>query len=363
MKIPYLPLRELNARFAAQDEQAFKRVHDSGRFIGGDEVQLFETEFAQYCGCSQVVATGNGLDALTIILLAEKQLGNLPENAKILLPAHTYIATFLSIAHAGMQPVPVDVTELLLTVENLKSQIDRVDGIIAVDLYGQLVSDEVYAFAKAQQKPIYCDSAQSHGAINELGNRSGNIARASAFSFYPTKNLGALGDGGALTTNDVELATVARQIANYGRESRFKNPLKGVNSRLDPLQAAFLRNRLPILDADNKHRVAIAQRYFKEMKNDHVQLAESTFLEQNAMHVFPVFVADRSHFQDYLEQKGVETNVHYHLPPHQQEAFQELNDLSFPQTEYLHKTEVSLPCHPLLSDAAASYIIEAINSY
>ncbi|WP_438962254.1 DegT/DnrJ/EryC1/StrS family aminotransferase [Nonlabens sp.] len=363
MKIPYLPLRELNERFTVQDEQAFKRVHASGRFIGGDEVQLFEKEFAGYCGVSNVVSTGNGLDALTIILLAEKQLGNLPENAKILLPAHTYIATFLSIAHAGMQPVPVDVTELLLSVENLKSQIDRVDGIIAVDLYGKLVGDEVYAFAKAQQKPIYCDSAQSHGAINASGHRSGCLAKASAFSFYPTKNLGALGDGGAITTNDSELARVARQIANYGRENRFKNPLKGVNSRLDPIQAAFLRNRLLILDADNAHRVAIAQRYFNEMTNDHVRLASADFLAHNAVHVFPVFVLDRAHFQDYLAQKGIETNVHYPLPPHLQEAFQELNDLSFPQTEYLHKTEVSLPCHPLLSDAEMSYIINAINSY
>ncbi|MGJ8683996.1 MAG: DegT/DnrJ/EryC1/StrS family aminotransferase [Nonlabens sp.] len=363
MKIPYLPLRELSARFTQADQLAFTDVHLSGRYIGGEKVSQFEYQFANFCGVKYAISTGNGLDALTIILLAEKQLGNLPENAKILLPAHTYIATFLSVIHAGMQPVPVDVTDMLLTVENLKSQIHKVDAVITVDLYGKLVDDAVYAFAKAEQKPVYCDSAQSHGAINKEGKRSGSIARASAFSFYPTKNLGALGDGGALTTMDDELATMARSIANYGRTSQFKNAVKGVNSRLDPLQAVFLLNRLPSLDADNKRRVEIAKSYYENIRHDHVVLPESAFLENNAMHVFPVFVDDRPHFQNYMEEKGIGTNVHYPLAPHHQEAFKELSDLSFPQTEYLHRTEVSLPCHPLLTDEEVIYIIECINNY
>ena len=226
MNIPYLPLQQLNARFTQADQQSFTDVQQSGRYIGGDKVSLFEERFAQYCGVKHTVSTGNGLDALTIILLADKQLGNLPENAKVLVPAHTYIATFLSIINAGMQPVPVDVTDMLLTVENLRSQTLKVDAIIAVDLYGKLVGDDVYAFAKAEQKPIYCDSAQSHGAQNSVGIRSGAIARASAFSFYPTKNLGALGDGGALTTMDDNLAAMARKMANYGRSSQFEMMLR-----------------------------------------------------------------------------------------------------------------------------------------
>ncbi|PQJ30673.1 DegT/DnrJ/EryC1/StrS family aminotransferase [Nonlabens arenilitoris] len=363
MKIPYLPLRELNARFNLKDQQSFEDVYDSGRYIGGPFVERFEHQFANYCGVDNVVSTGNGLDALTVILLAEKELGNLPQNAKILLPAHTYIATFLSIIHAGMQPVPVDVTDILLTVNDLQAQIHKVDAIITVDLYGKLVDDEVYAFAEAQQKPVYCDSAQSHGAINVNGKRSGSIARASAFSFYPTKNLGALGDGGAITTNDHLLAAMSRKLANYGRDNRFQNSVKGVNSRLDPLQAAFLSNRLTSLDQDNKQRFTVAQFYFNHIKNDHVVLANDGFLMHNSWHVFPVFVADREHFQSYLSNHGIETNVHYPVPPHQQEAFKELNDLSFPHTEKLHNTEVSLPCHPLMTSLEMEYIVKVVNNY
>ncbi|WOI21576.1 DegT/DnrJ/EryC1/StrS family aminotransferase [Nonlabens ulvanivorans] len=363
MKISYLPLRELNARFHHKDQQSFASVYESGRYIGGPYVEQFERQFAVYCGVDKVVSTGNGLDALTLILLAEKELGNLTENAKILLPAHTYIATFLSIIHAGMQPVPVDVSDILLTVDDLKSQIDKVDAIITVDLYGKLVSDEVYAFAAAQQKPVYCDSAQSHGAINSDGKRSGSLARASAFSFYPTKNLGALGDGGAITTDDHVLAAMARKLANYGRDNRFQNSVKGINSRLDPLQAAFLSNRLTLLDQDNLQRSKVAQYYFDHFTNDHVVTANVNFLKHNSWHVFPVFVTDRDHFQDYMMENGIETNVHYPLPPHQQEAFKELNDLSFPQTENLHLTEVSIPCHPLLSPSEIKKVVQVVNNY
>ncbi|MBF4986188.1 DegT/DnrJ/EryC1/StrS family aminotransferase, partial [Nonlabens mediterrranea] len=332
-------------------------------YIGGKYVERFEQQFGNYCGVDKVVSTGNGLDALTLILLAEKELGNLPPNAKVLVPAHTYIATFLSIVHAGMQPVPVDVNNLVLSVNDLKSQIAKVDAVIAVDLYGKLVGDEVYAFAKAEQKPIYCDSAQSHGAISSSGNRSGSIARASAFSFYPTKNLGALGDGGAITTKDHLLAAMARKLANYGRDNRFLNSAKGVNSRLDPLQAAFLSNRLAQLDSDNNKRLLVAQFYYHHFKNDHVTLADREFLNHNAWHVFPVFVADREHFQNYMLENGIETNVHYPVPPHQQEAFKELNDLNFPQAERLHRTEVSLPCHPLMSPTEMEYVVKVVNNY
>lgn len=363
MKISYLPLRELNARFNLLDQQSFAAVLDSGRYIGGDAVDDFEKQFASYCGVSHGISTGNGLDALTLILMAEKELGNLPHNAKILLPAHTYIATFLSIIHAGMQPVPVDVTDLLLTVDDLQSQIHKVDAVIAVDLYGKMVDDAVYAFAKAEHKPVYCDSAQSHGAVNSLGKKSGSVARASAFSFYPTKNLGALGDGGAITTNDNELAAMARKLANYGRESRFENSVKGINSRLDPLQAAFLSHRLAQLDQDNAHRLRVAQYYYRHFKNDHVITANDSFLAHNAWHVFPVFVTDRAHFRDYMLLNGVETNVHYPVAPHQQAAFKELNDLSFPQTEYVHRTQVSLPCHPLTTQAEMEYVAQVVNSY
>lgn len=323
----------------------------------------FENEFASYCGSSHCIGTGNGLDALTIILKADAALGNLPENARILVPAHTYIATFLSIIHAGMQPIPVDVEELTLTENVLNQTTLAYDAIIVVDIYGKLVEDAVYAFAKAKHKKIYCDTAQSHGATNADGIKSGNLARASAFSFYPTKNLGAIGDAGAITTNDLELASMCRKIANYGRESRFINDVVGVNSRLDPLQAGFLLNRLPQLDADNKRRVEIANYYYKHINNDKVKLLSHDFTNNSVVHVFPIYVDHRKVFINYLDHEGIGTSVHYEVPPHQQKAFQEFNHFTFPVTEELHRTEVSLPCHPLLTDEQLTKIVKVINAY
>ncbi|WP_438969314.1 DegT/DnrJ/EryC1/StrS family aminotransferase [Nonlabens sp.] len=362
-QIPYLDLKPLNDRFARQDLKTFKEIHTSGRFIGGEWVTRFEKEFASYCGAVHCVGTGNGLDALTIILKAEIALGNLPVNAKILVPAHTYIATFLSIIHAGMQPIPVDVEQLNLTGNILQQITSEYDAIIVVDIYGKLVEDEVYAFAKAKQKKIYCDTAQSHGATNACGVKSGNLARASAFSFYPTKNLGAIGDAGAITTNDKELANMCRKIANYGRQSRYKNSVIGVNSRLDPLQAGFLLNRLPLLDSDNKRRVEIANYYLDHIDNDKVIVLSHDFTNHSAVHVFPVFVKNRNVFVSYLDHKGIGTSVHYEVPPHKQNAFKELNHLTFPVTEELHRTEVSLPCHPLLKDEEVLQIVRVVNAY
>ena len=361
--IPYLDLKPLNDRFKKQDLAVFEQIHDSGRFIGGDLVKGFEDRFAEYCEASYCIGTGNGLDALTIILKSEVALGNLPKDAKILVPAHTYIATFLSIIHAGLKPIPIDVEELILTASVLEKTTISYDAIVVVDIYGKLVEDEVYAFAKANNINIYCDTAQSHGATNNSGIKSGNIARASAFSFYPTKNLGAIGDAGAITTNVLELANMCRKIANYGRESRFLNDVLGVNSRLDPLQAGFLMNRLPLLDSDNDRRNEIANSYYKNLKNEKVRLLDTDFLSNNAMHVFPVYVENRRVFIDYLDHIGIGTSIHYEVPPHHQKALEQFNELSFPITEELHRTEVSLPCHPLLTDHELDRIVSAVNAY
>lgn len=361
--IPYLDLQALQGRFAQRDREALQELQAAGIFIGGDAVQRFESDYAAYCGTTFCISTGNGLDALTIILRAERQLGHLPENARILVPAHTYIATFLSIVEAGMQPVPVDVDHLSLTVSAIKGQLDSIDAIIAVDIYGKLVDDEVYAYAKANKLPIYTDAAQAHGAIAKNGNRAGSRGRASAFSFYPTKNLGALGDAGAITCNDEELAVMARRIANYGRTSRFVNDVKGVNSRMDPLQAAFLNNRLLFLDNDNKKRFKIAASYMEQITNPKITLPKDGFIFNNSIHVFPVYVKNRETFMNYLLDRGIQASCHYEIPPHKQSAFKEFNHLSFPQTEFLHRTEVSLPCHPLLEDHEVQEIVIAINEY
>lgn len=358
-----MPLKELQARFSKQDAQSLVALQDSGQFIGGDFVSTFESSFATYCDVTHCVGTANGLDALTLILKADCQLGNLPQNARILVPAHTYIATWLSIVHAGMQPVPVDVKVLNLDVEVVSQAMGTYDGIIAVDIYGKMVDDSVYAFAKANQIPIYCDTAQSHGATSISGKRSGSIARASAFSFYPTKNLGALGDAGAITTNDTDLAFMCRNIANYGRSSRFVNDQIGMNSRLDPLQALFLSTRLKSLDSDNAARFAIARAYYDAFKNEEVSVLSESFLVANACHVFPVFVDDRRRFVNYMTAHNIETSCHYEIPPHRQKAFESFNKMSFPVTDRLHDTQVSIPCHPLLNAAALNRICTVINAY
>lgn len=360
---PYLDLKGLHNRFAAQDADTLAALHESGQYIGGQFVDRFEEEFAVYCGVKHCMGTANGLDALTILLLADVALGILPKNARILVPAHTYIATFLSIIHAGLQPVPVDVEELVITVSVIHPLMNDIDGIVCVDIYGKMVDVAVYAFAKANSLPIYCDAAQSHGATNHLHLRSGSLARASAFSFYPTKNLGALGDAGAITTNDSELAVMCRKIANYGRTSRFVNDVVGLNSRLDPLQAGFLTTRLKVLDVDNAVRIKLATLYMNELRNEKVQLPGHAFLQENAMHVFPVFVEDRDDFVNYLLENGLETSCHYKIAPHKQQALEQFHHLSFPVTEQLHAREVSLPCHPMLDAATLKTIIAVINAY
>jgi dTDP-4-amino-4,6-dideoxygalactose transaminase len=363
LKIPYLPLHRLQSRFVEEDLQVFRQLQESGQYIGGTLLRGFEEDFASFCGVNHCIGAGNGLDALTLILLSEVQLGVLPEGAKILLPAHTYVATFLSILNAGMQPVPVDVSGVVMASADMQSQITDVDGVVVVDIYGKMVDEEVYAFAKAHSKPIYCDTAQSHGAVNASGKVAGSLARASAFSFYPTKNLGALGDGGAVVTDNEALAGMVRKMGNYGRSSRFTYDVKGMNSRLDPLQAGFLSNRLKTLNADQQIRTHCALRYVREIKNPRVRLLNSSFFEYNAIHVFPCFVEDAVDFCTYLSVKEIGTNRHYPIPPNRQEALSVLHHLSFENTERLHKTEVSLPCHALLTDREIDYIIKSINEY
>ncbi|WP_124980024.1 DegT/DnrJ/EryC1/StrS family aminotransferase [Nonlabens xiamenensis] len=362
-QIPYLDLPALQARFALQDQQTLTRLHEVGQFIGGAMLEAFENEFASYCGVGHAVGTANGLDALRLILLADQELGILPQKARILVPAHTYIASFLSIIHAGMHPIPVDVGHLNLDLKAVEACETSYDGILAVDLYGKMVADEVYDYAKEHDIPIYCDTAQSHGAINATGKKAGSLARASAFSFYPTKNLGALGDGGAITTDDHQLAGMCRKLGNYGRLSRYENDQLGLNSRLDPLQAGFLSTRLELLDEDNSKRKEVAQYYYAHIKNERIDLLPADFLYHNALHVFPVLVADRDALKKHLEQHGIGYSCHYEIPPHQQPALSSYNFGVFPRTELLHRQELSLPCHPLLTAQQMERIVDVINKF
>ncbi|MGB3590766.1 MAG: DegT/DnrJ/EryC1/StrS family aminotransferase [Nonlabens sp.] len=363
LEVPYLDLKELNKTYRDLDLKAMENVLDSGQLIGGAAVNNFEERFARYCGTAHAIGTGNGLDALTLILRAEVLLQNIPANGKILVPAHTYIATFLSIIHAGLQPVPYDTTAITTCVSDIKGFVDQAHGIVVVDIYGKMVGEEVYAFAEANNLPIYCDCAQSHGATTDSGRRAGSLARASAFSFYPTKNLGALGDGGAVTTNSTSLAQKIRRLANYGRVSRYSNDLLGFNSRLDPIQAACLSHRLDDLDVKNNLRIQIARDYFKKITNSKVQLAHPGFLKENVFHVFPIFTDQRDALREHLLSFSIGTSCHYEIPPHKQEALQDYRWDSFPQAEQFHKTELSIPCNPSMSLPQVDHVIDAINKF
>lgn len=364
--VPYLDVEALNSRFRESDMQLFERFHKSGQYIGGRLLHEFENQFAGYYCVDHCIGCGNGLEALTLILLAEKSLGNLPDHARILVPAHTYVATILSVLHAGMQPVLVDVEDMHLNPQSINDHADEVDAVIGVDLYGKLIDRECFAFAKAKNLPIYTDAAQAHGAF--YTDRK-FIPRAAAFSFYPTKNLGAMGDGGAVLTDDGALAEKIRQIANYGRESRFENIEVGLNSRLDPLQAGFLSIRLEKLDADNDSRRKVANRYIEHIKNDKLDIPDSSWLKNNVHHVIPVFTKGYSPRQEreqliaHLNSHGIGHSLHYPIPPHKQKALEKWNHCSFPRTEYLAESQLSLPCHPALRENHVQKVIQAVNSF
>ncbi len=363
MHIPFLDLKKIQSRFLPQDMESIKELHESGRYIGGQFVDTFEKEFASYCNVQYCVSTGNGLDALSIILRAETALNRLPKNAKIAVPANTYIATILSVVHSHHTPVLFETEQCVVQVDDLKKIKEDYDALLVVDLYGIMVDDDVYAFAKANHKKIYTDTAQSHGGRTSSGKTSGSLAAASAFSFYPTKNLGALGDAGAIVTNDQELAAMCRKIANYGRDSQFLNSEVGVNSRMDPLQALFLSTRLQVLESDNNSRRSIAYKYSQGIDNKKVQLLSTQLANRSVFHIYPIFVEDRVAFIDFMKHHGIQTGCHYEVPPHQQKAFSKWNDLQFPATESRHQQQVSLPCHPLLDTQEVHHIIQTINSY
>ena len=364
--IKYYDLKKITESHEPQISQAISRVVGSGWYILGNEVKDFEQQFAQYCGCAHCIGTGNGLDALTIIMLAYKEMGIMQDGDEIIVPANTYIASILSILQAGLKPVlceprwessnidPDRIEELVTP---------RTKAIMAVHLYGRCADiPSIERIAKKHSLKIIEDSAQAHGAtIN--GRRTGNLGDASGFSFYPGKNLGALGDGGAITTNDKELADTARAIANYGSQKKYVNIYKGLNSRLDEIQAAVLAVKLQSLDEDNERRRNIATRYNTWISNPLVTLPEYNNREEHVFHIYPIFSEHRDLLQQHLHESGIETLIHYPIPPHKQQALAEFNNLEYPITERIHNQELSLPCHPAMSDDEVARVIHAVNSF
>lgn len=364
--IPFMNLQRINVQHRAELIEAVTRVLDSGWYILGSEVQQFEQDFARYCGVEHAIGVGNGLDALTLIIRAYEELGVMSEGDEVLVAANTYIASILAISENRLRPLLVepDVHTFNIDVSRVEERITpRTRAIMLVHLYGQIgYSSELQDIANKFNLKVIEDAAQCHGATLD-GRRTGSLGDAAGFSFYPAKNLGALGDAGAVTTNDKELATVVRTLANYGSEEKYVNAFKGVNSRLDELQAAILSVKLRHLDAENDRRRQIARTYLTRINNRLIQLPTVDDPKAHVWHLFVVRTADRSGLQQHLENRGVQTLIHYPIPPHRQQAYSEWKDQAYPITEEIHRTVVSLPLHSALSQAEVDAVISACNSF
>jgi dTDP-4-amino-4,6-dideoxygalactose transaminase len=360
--IKFLDLHKINAPYENAFQQKLKNVLDKGWYILGNEVQEFEKNFADYCKASHCIGVGNGFDALTLIFKAQIQLGKLQKGDEVIVPANTYIASILSILQADLIPVLV---EPKLETYNINPNLiqekitPKTKAILAVHLYGQLAEmDSINEIAIQNNLVVVEDAAQSHGAYLSENRKSINTQ---AFSFYPGKNLGALGDGGAVITNDDELAKVLFSMRNYGSEVKYHNNYIGINSRLDELQAAFLNVKLPNLDADNEHRRTIAKRYLSEIKNNKITLPFWDFSNNHVFHLFVIRTEKRAELQEYFKQNGIETMIHYPVPPHKQKAFENWNNLSFPITEKIHKEVLSLPISPIMTANEVDFVIQKLN--
>ncbi len=366
MQIPFLNLKSVNARHADELKAAVSRVIDSGWYILGEEVATFEARFAEYCGVEYCIGVGNGLDALILALRAYKLIGVLREGDEVIVPANTYIATLLAITENRLKPVLVEPDPCTFNIDPLRIEraiTGRTRVIMPVHLYGQLADMEaINAIASKHGLKVIEDAAQAHGA-KLSGKLAGSYGDVAGFSFFPGKNLGALGDAGALVTRDEELAGVVRALGNYGSERKYHNLHQGVNSRLDELQAAILQVKLKYLDEDTEARRVIAARYRREIRNPRLGLPEASREEAHVWHLFVVRTREREFFMQHLSRHGVMAQIHYPVPPHKQPAYPDLHRLYLPITEAIHDEVVSLPITPTLSAADVDSIVAVCNSF
>lgn len=367
MSIKFLDLQQINLAYRQEIEERILQTFRSGWYLLGNEVKIFETNLAQYIGAKHAIGVANGLDALRLILRGYIELGIMQKGDEIIVPANTYIASILAISDNGLIPVLAepDLDTYNIDIHKIEDKItDKTKGIMIVHLYGQVVfSDALKSLAQKYNLKIIEDNAQAIGA-EWNGIKTGNLGDAAGFSFYPGKNLGALGDAGAVTTHDAELANVIRALANYGSHKKYVNIYQGLNSRLDEIQAAVLNVKLQYIDKENQRRKEIAEQYVKNIKNDAVTLPN---LPQNkkehVWHLFVIRTENRDKLQQYLTENGVQTLIHYPIPPHKQEAYKDWNDLSFPITEKIHKEVLSLPISPIMSDEEVKKVIDFLNDY
>lgn len=369
MVIPYLPLQRITAMHADEIHEAINRVVDGGWYLRGEATACFEEEYARFIGTRHCIAVANGLDALTIIFRAYKELGILNEGDEVIVPANTYIATILSITENRLKPVLVEPSIDTLQIDDTlieQAITPSTRAIMLVHLYGRCsFTPRIAALCKQHNLLLLEDNAQAHGcfvpsAATELQPRTGSLGNAAAHSFYPGKNLGALGDAGAVTTDNDQLATVIRSIANYGSSRKYVFDYQGRNSRIDELQAAVLSVKLKYLDADNARRQTIAAYYINKVKNPAVTLPTPS---NSVYHIFPVLCERRDDLQQYLTDNGVGTMIHYPIPPHRQSCYSDWNGLSLPVTERIHREELSLPCHQAMTKDEADRVVSLVNDF
>lgn len=364
--IPFLDLKAINQQYQRELKEACARVIDSGWYIMGNELTRFESEFAQYCGTKYAIGVANGLDALTLVLRAWKEMGKLAEGDEIIVPANTYIASILAITENCLTPVLIEPNPNTynLSKDGIEAAItSKTKAILSVHLYG-LISPmpEIMEIANKYSLLVLEDCAQAHGA--SIGERkAGNWGDAAGFSFYPGKNLGALGDAGAITTNDDELTQTIKALRNYGSHKKYENLYQGVNSRLDEIQAAMLQVKLKYLENEIEARRRIAKYYLDKINNPKVILPEVLDMEYHVWHLFVVCTANRDEFENYLQENGVQTLIHYPTPPHKQPAYPELENLILPITERIHREVISLPMGPTLSLEDVQKVVDIINRY
>jgi len=361
--ITFLDLKKVNDQYETELKEAARRVIDSGWFISGAEVDAFEKKFAQYCGVKHCIGVSNGLDALKLILKAY----NIGSGDEVIVPSNTYIASILAISEVGAIPVLVEpnIESYNINPKLIEEKISNATkAILVVHLYGRVVEmSPVLEIAKKYHLKVVEDAAQAHGAFYD-GKRVGNLGDAAGFSFYPGKNLGALGDAGAITTNDDELAENLKAYRNYGSHKKYENLFKGYNHRLDEMQAALLQVKLSHLDNENDVRRKLAELYLKNIKNKQITLPlMPSVLSESVWHVFTVRTADREKLQTYLLEQGIQTMIHYPIPPHKQAAYSEWSNIKYPISEKIHVEVLSLPISPVQTEADTWKIIEAINKY
>ena len=370
--IKFLDLQKINAHYAEELKQAAAEVIDSGWFLLGEKVKIFEQQYSDYIGVKHTIASANGLDALRLILKAYIELGFMQEGDEVIVPANTYIATILAITDNRLNPVLVepDIQTYNLDISLIEQHItSKTKAIMLVHLYGRACwSEKLEVIAKKYNLKIIEDNAQAVGAyyyfVNGIKKRTGSLGDAAGNSFYPGKNLGALGDSGAVTTNDDELAEAVRAIANYGSAVKYVNKYQGLNSRMDEIQAAFLSVKLKYLDVENEIRRGIADYYSNNIKNEQIILPiQEVHKDSHVQHLFVIRTKERDKLQTYLEKNGIQTLIHYPIPPHKQMCFRELNNISLPITEKIHNEVLSLPISSVMEEYEVEQVIKGVNQW